>query len=215
MKLETVTGSLLLPAVKNRIDVPTLLERLFGETEFRGQLTFCPFHSHGRNTPSFHVFEDDARWRCYSCHRNGDVIDFWQAAFFVRTGRKLFFDAAVRSLALFAGVVTSSEISPAHVMGMALALREAAAGKADPLRDRVRKLADERVEPLILAVRTCGTSGAFEKAEFLAEQLDLTLGRAFVPVSEIVRQIQGLERIARDFLAEAEALAEEKFETVT
>lgn len=211
MKLDVVAGNLLLPAVKERIDIPTLLERLFGETELRGQLTFCPFHRHNRNTPSFHIYEDGSRWRCYSCNLNGDAIDFWQAAFLARTGRKLYFDAAVRSLALFAGVITSGEISPSHVMGMAMALREASAGKTDPLRSRVRKLADETVEPLILAVRSSGTSGAFEKAEFIGERLDEILTRVFVPVSLVIAQLRTLERIARDFLDEAEALAEELF----
>lgn len=40
-------------------------------TAYRG---LCPFHS--EKTPSFFVFPDSGRWRCFGCNRGGGVFDF-------------------------------------------------------------------------------------------------------------------------------------------
>ena len=34
----------------------------------------CPFHDD--HSPSFYVYTDTQRWHCFSCLKNGDVIDF-------------------------------------------------------------------------------------------------------------------------------------------
>jgi len=43
---------------------------------FRG---LCPFHS--ETTPSFFVWPESARWKCFGCQAGGDVFDFLQMSY--------------------------------------------------------------------------------------------------------------------------------------
>lgn len=199
---------ILLPAVKNRVDVPSLMERVFGETETRGALMFCPFHRHNRNTPSFHVQDEGARWRCYSCGLHGDVIDFWRNAYRGRTGRTLTFEGAVGSLATLAGIASDGPPTPATMLLIARALRENPRATRDPMRERIEYEARELLWPLVRSVRFCGLIGAWDDAIYLEESLDEVLGRAGRPYSAVWADVLDVERQARRFLRTAESVAE-------
>ena len=46
---------------------------LFPSHDHRGGTALCPFHDD--KEPSFSIYDDDTRWKCFSCDIGGDVID--------------------------------------------------------------------------------------------------------------------------------------------
>lgn len=198
----TIDARMLIPALKDRLDVPALMEQLFGETEMRGSMMFCPFHPHHRDTPSMHVIDEGERFRCYACPAGGDVIDFWRCAFQQKTKRVMSFRAAVLSLGAVAGLDTSGADSASTLLLMAQALRAGPRRKKDEVRIQLLEELDNRLNPLLLAVRYCGTSGCTGKADWLGERIDEIL-QSQVPYSAIASVGSGLERVARSFLKTA------------
>ena len=59
-------------AIKAANPLPETIERMTGQQIERHKIN-CPFHDD--KTPSLHVY-DDGGWKCYSCGKYGDVIDF-------------------------------------------------------------------------------------------------------------------------------------------
>ena len=63
--------------LKRRLDLAEVVRRCGVELKpaGRGQLKgCCPLHE--EKTPSFHVYQDDQRFKCFGCGQYGDVIDF-------------------------------------------------------------------------------------------------------------------------------------------
>ena len=207
MKAEPLGTRALLPLVKQKVDVPTLLLRIFEEDEYRGHLTFCPFHQHTRSTPSFHAFADGSRWKCFSCGAGGDVIDFWTRAYKQQTGKFLTFQEAVRSLALMAGL-DASAATPQSLATIAQAIRVNPRGNPTELHQQLRAWGDEYLEPLFHAVRFCGLSGAWERASWLEANYDRALTSGGRPLSAILQEMRVLETLAFGFLRVAEEVGE-------
>lgn len=195
----------LLPAIKQRIGVVQLLEQFYQETEFRGPLTFCPFHTHHRNTPSFQVF-DDGRYKCYACDAHGDVVDFLRTAYRMTHGHTLPFGKAVEALATIAGI----ELTPGDVETLSLAVESIQISDRRPPVDHVRQQmireANLRLAPLIRAVRSSGTTGAGGMACELGEWLDRVCTATDFRV--FLEGVGGVERVARRHLRMVEADAE-------
>lgn len=196
----------MLPLVQQSVDLQSLLERFFGETEFRGSLTFCPFHEHTRNTPSFSVFSEGRKFRCHTCEARGDVIDFFQFAYKLKTGRSLAFNAAVRALAQLAGIVVDQTVEGLRTAVAALRIAPR------PGQDQVRKaLVEDRravLSPLILAVRNAGTSGSHGLALWLAEEFDRTADAPGITYGSVIRRLRALETTARRCLRDAERVVD-------
>ena len=63
-----------LSAIRERIDIVELIgESVKLRRSGRGYSGFCPFHPNEK-TPSFYVWADTQRWRCFgACNTGGDV----------------------------------------------------------------------------------------------------------------------------------------------
>src|SRR5260221_7312663 len=84
--------------IKARLDIVDLLSQYINlKKAGRNYTALCPFHA--EETPSFVVFPESQRWRCFgSCSVSGDIIDFVMRV----EGRV--FDNTVRSLAQRVGI---------------------------------------------------------------------------------------------------------------
>jgi len=112
--------------VRARLDVVAVIGRhtklLKSGSSFVGT---CPFHA--EKNPSFRVYAEKKRFRCYGCGAHGDVFEFLQ-----KLERKEF-PVVVRELALEVGVDVPEKKAPAHLEPLrqekagALAACEAAA----------------------------------------------------------------------------------------
>jgi len=68
----------------------------------------CPFHEEG--TPSFHVFPNDNRYKCFGCNKSGDLISFFEEL------NHTDFPTTVKEIASrFNMVIESSEMSPEEI----------------------------------------------------------------------------------------------------
>jgi hypothetical protein len=91
--------------VKHGVDLGTIIEgagielRPAGSGRLRG---LCPFHQ--EKTPSFFVFQDHGRWRCFGCGEHGDAIDF------LRRSRGLSFHEALQALGVDDPKRTAAEL---------------------------------------------------------------------------------------------------------
>jgi DNA primase len=64
-----------LDAIKAQNPLDVTVERLTGQQIEHHKVT-CPFHSNGNeSSPSLHVY-DDGGWKCFSCGKHGDLLDF-------------------------------------------------------------------------------------------------------------------------------------------
>lgn len=88
-----------LNAIRERIDIVELIgESVKLRRSGRGYSGFCPFHPNEK-TPSFYVWADTQRWRCFgACNTGGDVFEF------VTRREGLTFSEVVQRLAKRAGV---------------------------------------------------------------------------------------------------------------
>jgi DNA primase len=92
--------------VRERIDLVALMGRHGVELKKSGR-SFkgcCPFHQ--EKTPSFHVWPEERRFKCFGCQAGGDAFSFMQRLF-----GKPFLDA-VRDLAKEAGVDLDEAVDP-------------------------------------------------------------------------------------------------------
>jgi DNA primase len=88
--------------IRERIDLVALMGRHGVELKKSGR-SFkgcCPFHQ--EKTPSFHVWPEEKRFKCFGCQAGGDAFTFVQRLF-----GKSFLDS-VRDLAKDAGVELSA-----------------------------------------------------------------------------------------------------------
>lgn len=61
--------------IKERLDLTEIIGRYVQlQRSGRYMKGLCPFHS--EKTPSFFVFPDDQRWRCFGCGKGGDLFTF-------------------------------------------------------------------------------------------------------------------------------------------
>lgn len=93
-------------AVKARTDLLSLVsERTTVRPSGANYKALCPFHQ--ERTPSFHIYVEQQRWRCYgACAVGGDVYDFVMKAEGVNFGE------ALRRLAADAGYSLSARYDP-------------------------------------------------------------------------------------------------------
>src|SRR3972149_3640870 len=57
----------------NVITIPMLLEKLkFNIGKYKKMR--CPFHK--EKTPSFSIYDNDKKWKCFGCNLGGDIITF-------------------------------------------------------------------------------------------------------------------------------------------
>lgn len=94
--------------IRERIDLVALIQRHGVQLKKSGR-SFkgcCPFH--GEKTPSFHVWPESRRYKCFGCNAGGDAISFVQ-----RLLGKQFVDT-VRDLAKEAGVDLEASVDPAQ-----------------------------------------------------------------------------------------------------
>ena len=92
--------------IRERIDLVALMGRHGVELKKSGR-SFkgcCPFHQ--EKTPSFHVWPEERRFKCFGCQAGGDAFSFLQRLF-----GKSFLDT-VRDLAKDAGVDLDEAIDP-------------------------------------------------------------------------------------------------------
>lgn len=92
--------------IRERIDLVALMGRHGVELKKSGR-SFkgcCPFHQ--EKTPSFHVWPEEKRFKCFGCQAGGDAFSFMQRLF-----GKPFLDT-VRDLAKDAGVDLEEAIDP-------------------------------------------------------------------------------------------------------
>lgn len=67
----------LIEDIKERINLADYIGRRVTLKRAGKRLTgVCPFHT--EKTPSFFVFEDKQRWKCFGCGKSGDLLDFAQ-----------------------------------------------------------------------------------------------------------------------------------------
>ena len=93
--------------IRERIDLVALMGRHGVELKKSGR-SFkgcCPFHQ--EKTPSFHVWPEERRFKCFGCQAGGDAFSFMQRLF-----GKQFLDT-VRDLAKEAGVDLDEAVDPA------------------------------------------------------------------------------------------------------
>ena len=84
-------------AVRRATDLVALVERTLPlRRSGRSFSACCPFHS--ERTPSFHVWPESQRWKCFSCGRSGDAFSF------VMEREGVEFPEALRMLARDAGI---------------------------------------------------------------------------------------------------------------
>ncbi|HEU4395059.1 MAG TPA: DNA primase, partial [Planctomycetota bacterium] len=84
-------------AVRRATDLVALVERTLPlRRSGRSFSACCPFHS--ERTPSFHVWPESQRWKCFSCSRSGDAFSF------VMEREGVEFPEALRMLAREAGI---------------------------------------------------------------------------------------------------------------
>ena len=84
-------------AVRRATDLVALVERTLPlRRSGRSFSACCPFHS--ERTPSFHVWPESQRWKCFSCGRSGDAFSF------VMEREGVEFPEALRMLAREAGI---------------------------------------------------------------------------------------------------------------
>ena len=94
--------------VRSRLDAVAVIAR---HTKLRKSgssfVGTCPFHA--EKNPSFRVYAEKKRFRCYGCGAHGDVFEFLQ-----KLERKEF-PVVVRELALDVGVDVPEKKAPAHL----------------------------------------------------------------------------------------------------
>lgn len=93
--------------VRERVDMIALVQRHGVELKKSGRSYkgLCPFH--GEKSPSFYVWPDEKRFKCFGCQAGGDAISFVQ-----RLMGKTFVDT-VRDLAKEVGIDLEGAIDPA------------------------------------------------------------------------------------------------------
>lgn len=93
--------------VRERVDMIALVQRHGVELKKSGRSYkgLCPFH--GEKSPSFYVWPDEKRFKCFGCQAGGDAISFVQ-----RLMGKTFVDT-VRDLAKELGIDLEGAIDPA------------------------------------------------------------------------------------------------------
>jgi DNA primase len=83
--------------VRRATDVVALVQRYLPlRRSGRSFSACCPFHQ--ERTPSFHVWPESQRWKCFSCNRSGDAFSF------VMEKEGVEFPEALRMLAKDAGI---------------------------------------------------------------------------------------------------------------
>lgn len=83
--------------VRRATDVVALVQRYIPlRRSGRSFSACCPFHQ--ERTPSFHVWPESQRWKCFSCNRSGDAFSF------VMEKEGVDFPEALRMLARDAGI---------------------------------------------------------------------------------------------------------------
>lgn len=88
--------------IKERLHIEDIISRYVPLTKTGKNLrALCPFHN--EQTPSFFVFPDSQRYKCFGCGASGDLFDFVMQ----REGWDM--DTALRELAAQAGVVLSPQ----------------------------------------------------------------------------------------------------------
>ena len=88
--------------IKERLHIEDIVGRYVPLTKTGKHLRgLCPFHN--EQTPSFFVFPDSQRYKCFGCGTSGDLFDFVMQ----REGWDM--DTALRELAAQAGVVLSPQ----------------------------------------------------------------------------------------------------------
>jgi DNA primase len=93
-----------LQEVKRRASVASLIgARVVLKKKGRALLGLCPFHA--ERTPSFYVYPDDGHYHCFGCGATGDAVSW------VRHDLGLSFPAAVRELALQAGMIADDGVA--------------------------------------------------------------------------------------------------------
>jgi DNA primase len=92
--------------VRERVDLVALVQRHGVELKKSGRSYkgLCPFH--GEKTPSFHVWADEKRFKCFGCQAGGDAISFVQ-----RLLGKPFVDT-VQDLAKELGIDLEASVDP-------------------------------------------------------------------------------------------------------
>lgn len=93
--------------VRERVDMIALVQRHGVELKKSGRSYkgLCPFH--GEKSPSFYVWPDEKRFKCFGCQAGGDAISFVQ-----RLMGKTFVDT-VRDLAKELGIDLEASVDPA------------------------------------------------------------------------------------------------------
>lgn len=93
--------------VRERVDMIALVQRHGVELKKSGRSYkgLCPFH--GEKSPSFYVWPDEKRFKCFGCQAGGDAISFVQ-----RLMGKTFVDT-VRDLAKELGIDLEAAVDPA------------------------------------------------------------------------------------------------------
>lgn len=93
--------------VRERVDMIALVQRHGVELKKSGRSYkgLCPFH--GEKSPSFYVWPDEKRFKCFGCQAGGDAISFVQ-----RLLGKTFVDT-VRDLAKELGIDLEAAVDPA------------------------------------------------------------------------------------------------------
>lgn len=79
------TGSInskLIKEMISKLSIVDVLSDLYGlsfdqhtDTRFRGH---CPFPDHRDSSPSFDVWDDTGRYKCWGCGRSGDILEFFK-----------------------------------------------------------------------------------------------------------------------------------------
>lgn len=92
--------------VRERVDMIALVQRHGVELKKSGRSYkgLCPFH--GEKSPSFYVWPDEKRFKCFGCQAGGDAISFVQ-----RLMGKTFVDT-VRDLAKEMGIDIEASVDP-------------------------------------------------------------------------------------------------------
>jgi DNA primase len=90
-------STLLIDQIKDRADIISSIGQVVNlKKTGKGYQGLCPFHK--EKTPSFHVYENPARFYCFGCHEHGDILSFYQKLY------QLSFPEAVKRLASELGI---------------------------------------------------------------------------------------------------------------